>query len=47
MAAREGPRSLLDAEHRLAACGDWCVYGRVEGAFLSASDLAERLRPLL
>jgi predicted NAD/FAD-dependent oxidoreductase len=47
MPAREGPRSLLDAENRLAACGDWCVYGRVEGAFLSASDLATRLPPLL
>ena len=42
-----GERSLLDARNRLGACGDWCVYGRVEGAFLSATDLAERLLPLL
>lgn len=42
-----GPRSLLDARRRLGACGDWCVYGRVEGAFLSATDLVRRLRPHL
>jgi predicted NAD/FAD-dependent oxidoreductase len=45
--AQTGPRSLLDARMRLGACGDWCVYGRVEGAFLSATDLADRLLPLL
>lgn len=31
-------------EHnRLAACGDWCVAGRVEGAFLSANALAKQM----
>ena len=44
--SQSGPRSLLDARMRLGACGDWCVYGRVEGAFSSATDLADRLLPL-
>lgn len=47
IATQSGPRSLLDPGMRLGACGDWCVYGRVEGAFLSATDLADRLLPLL
>lgn len=38
---------LLDAETRLAACGDWAVEGRVEGAFTSAERLANALEPLL
>ena len=41
---QKGPRSLLDPRRRLGACGDWCVHGRVEGAYLSALDLAQRLR---
>ena len=31
---------LLDAQHRLAACGDWCLGNRVEDAFTSADRLA-------
>ncbi len=38
---------LLDAENRLAACGDWCVQGSVEGAFISAASLVTKLRPML
>ncbi|MEM8864761.1 MAG: NAD(P)-binding protein [Planctomycetota bacterium] len=34
---------LLDAEQCIAACGDWCGGPRIEGAFLSGLDLAERL----
>ena len=30
---------FLDRDHRLAVCGDWCLGGRVEGAFTSAHDL--------
>jgi len=41
------PDYLLDSDHRLAACGDWCLYNRVEGAYLSAISLAERLKFLL
>lgn len=38
-----GDPYALDAEQRLAACGDWFVGGRVEGAFTSARALAARL----
>ncbi len=35
---------LLDQEHKLAACGDWCLGGRVEGAFSSAYNLALNMK---
>lgn len=40
---QEGDLYALDPEQRLAACGDWFVRGRVEGAFSSALALAERI----
>ena len=40
---QSGPAYYLDDENRLAACGDWCVGGRVEAAFESASQLADAL----
>lgn len=43
----EKPLLLLDADLKLAACGDWTRDGRVEGAFLSAQDLAAALQPCL
>jgi renalase len=42
--AQEKPLRLFDAQLRLGACGDWTRDGRVEGAFLSALDLAEALQ---
>lgn len=36
-----GPRGLVDEKNRLAACGDWCIQGRVEAAYLSAEYTAE------
>jgi len=41
--SQSGDLFALDPEQRLAACGDWFVQGRVEGAFSSANALAERL----
>ena len=35
---------VLNPYHRLAACGDWCLGGRVEAAFTSARQLAEALQ---
>jgi predicted NAD/FAD-dependent oxidoreductase len=47
IAAQSEPRALIDAERRLAACGDWCIRGRIEAAFGSATTLAEQLRTML
>jgi predicted NAD/FAD-dependent oxidoreductase len=44
---QSGELSLLDAQRKLAACGDWCIRGRVEAAYRSATDLASRVRDLL
>lgn len=35
---------VLDAARKLAACGDWCLGGRVEAAFTSAHRLAAQLK---
>ena len=40
---QDGDLYALDADQRLAACGDWFVRGRVEGAFISAKALTERV----
>jgi hypothetical protein len=45
VAQREQTNTVfLDQDHKLAACGDWCSGGRVEGAFTSAYNLAEKLK---
>ncbi|MEL7430380.1 MAG: amine oxidoreductase, partial [Pseudomonadota bacterium] len=38
---------LLDGENRLAAIGDWCIRGRVEAAFESATAFAAELETRL
>jgi renalase len=35
--------ALADADLGLYACGDWCLSGRVEGAWLSGQDAVRRL----
>ncbi len=35
---------FLDHDLKLAACGDWCQGGRVEGAFTSATKLVDEIR---
>lgn len=42
-----GQSCLVDQENSLAAAGDWCLGGRVENAFLSASALARRISDLI
>ena len=37
------PQFFINEADRLAACGDWCVRGRIEAAFTSADNLAESL----
>lgn len=38
---------MLDSTAQLAACGDWCLSGRVESAFLSGDSLVQAMRPHL
>jgi predicted NAD/FAD-dependent oxidoreductase len=40
VAAPAGEPFLLDEQRQLAACGDWCLAGRVESAWVSADALA-------
>ena len=42
-----GAAYFLDRSSRLAACGDWCIRGRVEEAFTSGDELAKALSTLL
>ena len=42
---QSGDTFLMDQANQLAACGDWCIQGRVESAFLSATHLAQKLIP--
>ncbi len=42
-----GQAFLLDQASGLAACGDWCIAGRVEAAFVSATDLGDALREIM
>lgn len=42
-----GQPFLLDDVSRLAACGDWCIAGRIEAAFLSAVGLGDALREIV
>ena len=37
------PIFFINAAGRLAACGDWCLRGRIEAAFNSADELAANL----
>ncbi|MEM8594010.1 MAG: NAD(P)-binding protein [Pseudomonadota bacterium] len=36
----------LDSESQLAACGDWCIAGRVESAFISGYELADHINSM-
>lgn len=43
IAKQSGPTYFVDDDISIAACGDWCVRGRIEAAFTSAIDLAQSL----
>ena len=43
-AKRDACSVFLDQDLNLAACGDWCQGGRVEGAFTSAVHLANAMK---
>ncbi len=38
---------LIDTHQQLASCGDWCISGRVESAFMSAIHLSKQIRSAL
>ncbi|NTF34630.1 NAD(P)/FAD-dependent oxidoreductase [Rhizobium skierniewicense] len=42
-----GKAFLLDRASQLAACGDWCIGGRVEAAFLSGAGLGDALQGII
>jgi len=44
---QQDKRVLLDRKMNIGVCGDWCVEGKVEGAFASALALSSRLKELL
>jgi hypothetical protein len=39
-----GTPALLDREIGLGLCGDWCLGGKVEAAFLSGRAMVELIR---
>ena len=44
MIAKQKSSPFIDQELKLAACGDWCLGGRVEGAFTSAYKLTKHIK---
>ncbi len=38
---------LIDYASHLACCGDWCISGRIESAFISSSQLANKLKEVI
>jgi len=46
-AKRENFHIFLDPDLKLAACGDWCLGGRVEGAFTSTYNLVNAMKEVV
>lgn len=44
IAKQAGEKFYFDKESKIAACGDWCIKGRIEAAFLSATLLANQIQ---
>jgi predicted NAD/FAD-dependent oxidoreductase len=41
---QDGPKYFIDIQQNIAACGDWCIQGRIESAFTSAFSLGNRIK---
>jgi renalase len=41
------PLELIDYSSQLACCGDWCISGRIESAFTSSWQVANKLKATL
>ena len=44
---KDEPLELIDSASQLACCGDWCISGRVESAFMSSVTLAKKLKDVI
>lgn len=44
---QDAAKAYIDNRQQLAACGDWCIQGRVEAAFTSGQWLAKQLNARL
>ena len=42
MAEKNSYGAFIDDNLKIIVCGDWCMNGRVEGAFLSASNAVSK-----
>jgi predicted NAD/FAD-dependent oxidoreductase len=41
---KDQPLELIDFTSQLACCGDWCISGRIESAFMSSLTLAKKIK---
>lgn len=44
---QKGDSFIFDEKQALGICGDWLIHGRVEAAYQSGGDVAEKILPLL
>ena len=44
---KDEPLELIDYGAQLACCGDWCISGRIESAFMSSLVLAQKLKDVM
>ena len=44
MEKQDTAKYYFDLKHSIALCGDWCIQGRIESAFISAMTLSSELK---
>ena len=44
---KDEPLELIDYASQLACCGDWCISGRIESAFISSLQVANKLKDVI